>query len=643
MSSNVLAIEGSKAIRAVLARLFSSVGMNATLLESSDQLKEALDQSSYDFICLGLHLPGEMDGLAACRMIRDLPGYKFTPVVLMTTEGAQATQSEAFSAGITDIFSRHELSDLAIYLRRHQERQRPVDGRVLYIEDSVSQQMSMTAFLQGAGLQVDAYDNAESAWKAFQKNEYDLVLTDIVLPGEISGLQLVHRIRRLDSPKGDIPIIAITGYDDPSRRVELLQRGVNDYVSKPVVPHEVLVRLRTLMKNRQLIQQLTEQSKKIEQQSKDQLTFLASISHDVRTPLNGILGIMELIRSDELTEQHQQWMKIAMQSGEHLVSIIDDVLDLSRAEADEFGVDLKPMMLQQIANNVIQNLKPQADSKSLGLGISFSDGFPKSVKGDPKRFYQIIMNLIGNALKFTEKGKVEVNLTYIPAEDSQSIGHLSGEVVDTGVGIPQAQCDTIFNKFQQVDAVARSKGGSGLGLAIVRTIVEAWGGQLGVSSKLGEGSRFWFTLPMEELRQDNTSVSNECAVEPSFPKNSMEVLMVEDNLVNQLVTSGMLDQLGLTYDIAENGQIAIDKLEQKSYDLILMDCQMPVMDGYEASATIRNSGKSYEGIYIIALTASAMVEEERKCYRMGMNDFVAKPVVYENLLKALNKAYDILS
>jgi len=276
MSSNVLAIEGSKAIRAVLTRLFSSVGMNATLLESSDQLEGALEQSNYDFICLGLHLPGEMDGLAACRMIRDLPGYKFTPVVLMTTEGTQANQSEAFSTGITDIFSRHELSDLAIYLSRHQERQRPVDGRVLYIEDSVSQQMSMTAFLQGAGLQVDAYDHAESAWTAFQKNEYDLVLTDIVLPGEISGLQLVHRIRRLDSPKGDIPIIAITGYDDPARRVELLQRGVNDYVSKPVVPHEVLVRLRTLMKNRQLIQQLTEQSMKIEQQSKDQLTFLAS-------------------------------------------------------------------------------------------------------------------------------------------------------------------------------------------------------------------------------------------------------------------------------------------------------------------------------------------------------------------------------
>jgi signal transduction histidine kinase len=558
----------------------------------------------------------------------------------LTSEGAEATQTEAFSAGFTDIFNRHEMADLGAYLQRHQEKVRPVEGRILYIEDSISQQLSMMAFLKESGLEVDAYSDAESAWQAFQEGHYDLVLTDIVLPGAVSGLHLVHRIRRIGGDKGDIPIVAITGYDDPSRRVELLQRGVNDYVLKPVIHHEVLVRLKTLLKSSQLITQLKEQSQKIEQQSKDQLTFLASISHDVRTPLNGILGIMELIRSDDMTEQHQAWLKTAMQSGDHLVSIIDDVLDLSRAEVDEFAIDSKPMDVKQIVTNVVMNLKPQADCKHIALNLTLADNFPRVFKGDPKRFYQVVMNLVGNAIKFTEKGSVDLELEYLPSAFDETQGSLVGVIKDSGVGIPQAQCDTIFQKFQQVDATARSKGGSGLGLAIVKTIVDAWKGQLGVESKRGEGSRFWFSLPIETLDMKALNAA-ETRQKVAFGEK-MKVLLVEDNEINQLVAGGMLDQLKLEYDIAENGKEALDRLHENAYDVVLMDCQMPVMDGYEATASIRHSSQSFNNVYIIALTASAMVEEERKCYRMGMNDFVAKPVIMDSMIRALNKAYCVI-
>ena len=404
----------------------------------------------------------------------------------------------------------------------------------------------------------------------------------------------------------------------------------------------MLVRVRALLKNRYLVAQLKRQNNQIEQQSRNQLSFLASISHDVRTPLNGVLGIMELMRSTDLDEKNLQWLRIAMQSGEHLVSIIDDVLDLSRAEVGEFSIESQPMMPEHIAQNVIANLKPQADSKRIGVTLNVSDKCPKAVEGDGTRFYQILMNLAGNAVKFTDRGSVEVSLDYIPAEESSSQGMLMGSVVDTGVGIPQAQCETIFQKFRQVDAVARSKGGSGLGLAIVRTIVESWGGQVGVESEMSEGTRFWFSIPVGTLEDQNEIPVDEHE-SVTFDAESMMVLLVEDNHINQLVAGSMLDQFSLKYDIAEHGQQAIDMLNNDHYDVILMDCQMPVMDGYEASANIRHSGKPYEDIYIIALTASAMIDEERKCYRVGMNDFVAKPVQFDGLIRALNKAYEAIS
>ncbi|GLQ30508.1 response regulator [Litoribrevibacter albus] len=643
MTSNVLAVEGSKTQRAVLERLFSMAGMSAKLLDSTESLQQVLEKTHFDFICLGMHIPGSMNGLETCRFIRDLPGYQYTPIVLLTTSDANTTQSEAFGAGVTDIFNRNEMAELAAYLTRHIERHRQIEGRVLYIEDSVSQQLSMMSFLEETGLQVDAFESGEAAWRAFEINHYDLVLTDIVLPGEISGLQLVHKIRRLGGEKGDVPIIAITGYDDSVRRIELLQRGVNDYVSKPVLPHEVIVRVRTLINNCQLITQLKQQNETVEQQGKNQLAFLASISHDVRTPLNGILGILDLIRSDDLNSQHQKLLDVAMQSGEHLVSIIDDVLDLSRAEMDEFVIEQQPLQIKNIARNVMQNLKPEADRRSLGFTVQYSNTMPDLLRGDPKRLYQVLMNLIGNALKFTDKGRVDVDLDFIPPTLDQPLGVLKGSVQDTGRGIPQVQCENIFNKFQQVDAVARSKGGSGLGLAIVRTIVEAWGGTVGVDSRLGEGTRFWFTLPMELMEvKDHQDLTGHHET-PLFQGDELKVLVVEDNDINRLVTGNMLDRLSVSYTIAENGQVALDMLDQQDFNLILMDCQMPVMDGYEASASIRHSQKPYENIYIIALTASAMMEEERKCYRVGMNDFLAKPVLFDNLVKAMNKAYQSLS
>lgn len=191
-----------------------------------------------------------------------------------------------------------------------------------------------------------------------------------------------------------------------------------------------------------------------------------------------------------------------------------------------------------------------------------------------------------------------------------------------------------------MDATARSKGGSGLGLAIVKTIVDAWKGQLGVESKRGEGSRFWFSLPIETLDMKALNAA-ETRQKVAFGEK-MKVLLVEDNEINQLVAGGMLDQLKLEYDIAENGKEALDRLHENAYDVVLMDCQMPVMDGYEATASIRHSSQSFNNVYIIALTASAMVEEERKCYRMGMNDFVAKPVIMDSMIRALNKAYCVI-
>lgn len=642
MATHVLAVEPSKAFRSVLSGLFKGVGAKCTILEEASDIEALLEQENFDFICLGLHLEGR-SGLELCRVIRKVQKYRFTPIVLLTAEAAETTQTEAFSSGFTDIFHRKELADLEAYLKRHQEASKKTRGKILYVEDSRSQRMTMQAYLEDAGLEVDSFEAAEEAWQALLVNDYDLVLTDIVLPGAVSGLHLVHRIRRLGDPKGDIPIVAITGFDDSSRRVELLQRGVNDYVTKPVVPQEVLVRIRTLLKHRHLVARLQDQNQKIEEQSNNQLAFLASISHDVRTPLNGILGVLELMRSAQFNKQQQNWFNIAMQSGEHLISIVDDVLDLSRAAVGEFTIETEACSFKKIVLNVISNLKPQSDSKRLKVSADICENFPDTLLGDPKRFYQVLMNLAGNAVKFTDQGSVKVSVDYTEnAALSGMKGMVTVAVEDTGSGIPGEKLDTVFKQFRQVDAVARSKGGSGLGLAIVKTIVDAWGGQVGVSSELGKGSRFWFSLPVEVVA-DVEGNEAEVSVEPIFDKSFFKVLLVEDNHINQLVAGSMLDQLGIEYGVAENGEQALAHLDNHmNVNLVLMDCQMPVMDGYEATARIRHTESDYQDIYVVALTASAMIEEERKCYRVGMNDFIPKPLQHDMLIQKLNVAWDKL-
>jgi PAS domain S-box-containing protein len=391
--------------------------------------------------------------------------------------------------------------------------------------------------------------------------------------------------------------------------------------------------------------QLQERTLQAEEANRVKGEFLANVSHEIRTPLNGVIGMAALLLDAESDPDRKRSLQTILCGGETLLSLIDELLDLSKLESGRFEVEKVAFDVERLVQEVCDLIRPRARSKEIGFTVQVEIRPELRLLGDPLRLRQVLMNLLGNAVKFTKSGGIRLRAW----EEAVSGGkvRLRVSISDTGIGIPADRKDAIFEKFTQVDAsVSRRYGGTGLGLAICRELVERMGGRIGVESEVGKGSTFCFDLPMDRAQADDRSTGSTERSASGERSNgghrrilSPRVLVADDNAANRAVVLGLLRKAGCQGVAVADGALALDLLARECFDMVLMDVQMPEVDGLEATRRFRSPefATPRRGIPVVALTASAMETDRQACREAGMDDFLSKPLFYSDLVRVIDQ------
>ncbi len=646
--------------------------------------------------------------------------------------------------------------------------------KILVVDDSLTIRMQIKDILEDEGYEVELAKDGETCLELIQTVTPDIILLDIIMPG-ISGLDVCKAIKG-DQRTQDIPILILTHVSDSENKVAGLNAGADDYVTKPFAIEELNARISAILRTKALQGELVLAKDAAEASAKSKSSFLANMSHEIRTPMNGITGFTELLLDTSLDDEQVEYVKTIQRSGESLLVLINDILDFSKIEAGQIDFEIIDFDIEQLMSDVCELVKPKLDNKAVQILLDIDPETPTLLKGDPHRLRQVLINLMGNAAKFTADGEIKLSLKIEKKEDQQVFIH--AEIQDTGIGIPNDKIKAIFEIFSQSDSsTTREFGGTGLGLSIAREISRKLGGNCWAESELGRGSIFhvtgWLeisdetTIKMEALKEaelagkeiliidenatnldllkktfsgyrikttvlrsnkeaikllndgilfdliivepcladpdayqlfqqirgqdhlkdikflaytilagdsykraskqgfdgylpkpagrkkminmlrtifghtpDHTTITQYTPVKEKAEHMPKKILLAEDNPVNQKLAVKILEKKGHSVMVAENGRRALEFLKDHSFDLILMDIQMPEMDGIEATRKIRlREMETGHHIPIIAMTANAMKGDREKYLEAGMDEYASKPVKPKELFDKIN-AFD---
>lgn len=544
-------------------------------------------------------------------------------------------------------------------------------GNILIVDDTPENLQVLSATLLERGYKVRGVINGKMAIRAAKSGSPDLILLDIKMP-EMNGYEVCAKLKA-DGQTSEIPIIFISALDEVLDKVKAFQIGGVDYITKPFQVEEVLARVEhqltikrlqkeLIARNNQLQQEIVERKKAEEQAAAASLAksqFVANMSHELRTPLNAILGFTQVMSRDSLlSNENIENLRIINRSGQHLLELINDVLDLSKIEAGIVALDESSFDLYQVLDTLEEMFQIKAETKNLNLKFSVQSQVPQYIKTDEKKLRVCLINLLGNSIKFTENGGeilLRVGLETVPflsgetESDSNSIANercvIFFEVQDTGIGIAAEEMKTLFNAFVQTEAGKKAADGTGLGLNITKKYVEIMGGNIEVSSILGEGTTFKFNIKLCAVAPSEvniTKLQRVLGLEPDRP--IYRILAVDDNTENRLLLVKMLEPIGFEVREAENGRQAIEIWESWQPDLIWLDTRMPVMNGFETVAEIRAREKNTRShTVVIALTASIFEERRGEIIAAGCDDFVRKPfqeqIIFDKIAQYLGVRY----
>ena len=534
----------------------------------------------------------------------------------------------------------------------------PEELLILVVDDAPKNLQVVGAMLDDVGYATTFATSGKQALERVQTAKPDLILLDLMMP-EMDGLEVCKQLKA-NLEHRDIPVIFLTASHEEEHLLQAFELGVVDYVTKPFKALELMARVKThleLKSTRDKLQrtmtELVVTRDAAMEAARAKAQFLATMSHEIRTPMNGVLGMTELLLKTDLNHQQIDFVQTLKASGEGLLMIINDILDFSKLEAGEMRLESVEFEVKSIVDNVIKLFAPQGAAKGVELSYIIAPDVPEKLLGDGYRLRQIISNMIGNAIKFTDRGEVVIEVEMYQDlartnRDKDKIS-LSFSVRDTGIGIAPESQEKLFQSFSQVDtSMTRKYGGTGLGLAICKQLVQLMGGSLGCSSTLGVGSTFWFTANFKKYESLEATAKSKVEVvesqltpsraEEKVKKQKKKVLLVEDTKINQKVVLNQLQILEYQADVVNNGQEALEKLTAiHDYGIVLMDCQMPVLDGYEATRLLRQEEREESQTVVVGLTANAMEGDREKCLAAGMDDYLSKPVSLEQLSAILEK------